>query len=214
MYLTKIEIPLQSRLAADCLRNRQKMHALITRMFNSSQSDNHIQYRIRIHERILSAYIYSDSTVVENINPVRVVASKNIGGWIDGFESGQMIRFDLYAYPSKKIREEGKKNSRRVILDSVDERVAWLSKKGVQYGYEIESVTEVAPVKAQAYHAEDRGGIMHLNGYHYQGVLRITDKVLFKEAIRTGVGPEKAYGFGMLLVRPGYAESARTSQID
>ena len=86
MYLTKIEIPLQSRLAADCLRNRQKMHALITRMFNSSQSDNHIQYRIRIHERILSAYIYSDSTVVENINPVRVVASKNIGGWIDGFQ--------------------------------------------------------------------------------------------------------------------------------
>ena len=110
MYLTKIEIPLQSRLAADCLRNRQKMHALITRMFNSSQSDNHIQYRIRIHERILSAYIYSDSTVVENINPVRVVASKNIGGWIDGFESG------LIRKCSSKRRENGSCSYSRFIV--------------------------------------------------------------------------------------------------
>ena len=214
MYLTKIEIPLQSRLAADCLRNRQKMHALITRMFNSSQLDNHIQYRIRVHDRVLSAYIYSDSEVVEKVNGVRVVASKNIDDWIDSFEDGQLIRFDLYACPSKKVREEGKKNSKRVILDSVDERVAWLTKKGVQYGYEIESVVEVASVKAQAFHSADRGGSIHLNGYHYQGVLRITDKAFFKEAIRTGIGPEKAYGFGMLLMRQGYAESAGTSQAD
>lgn len=115
MYLTKIEIPLQSRLAADCLRNRQKMHVLITRLFNSSQSDKHIQYRIHIHDRILSVYIYSDSEIVENINSVRVIASKKIDGWLESFEGGLLVRFDLYACPSKKIREEGKKNSRRVI---------------------------------------------------------------------------------------------------
>ena len=214
MYLTKIEIPLQSRCAAECLRNRQKMHILITRLFSSSQSDKHIQYRVHIHDRVLSAYIYSDSEVVETINSVRVVASKNIDGWIESFDGGQMVRFDLYACPSKKIREEGKKNSRRVMLDSADERLEWLAKKGMQYGFEVESVAEVAPVKVQASHSQDRGGSIHLNGYHYQGVLRITDKEILKKAVRTGVGPEKAYGFGMLLVRQSYAESARTSQAD
>lgn len=92
--------------------------------------------------------------------------------------------------------------------------MAWLAKKGMQYGFEIESVSEVAPVKVQASHSKERGGSIHLNGYHYQGVLRITDKALFKEAVRSGVGPEKAYGFGMLMMRPDYAESARTSQTD
>ena len=42
---------------------------------------------------------------------------------------------------------------------------------------------------------------MYVTGYHYQGLLQITDSERFRHAIRKGIGSGRAYGLGMLLPR-------------
>ena len=42
---------------------------------------------------------------------------------------------------------------------------------------------------------------MYVTGYHYQGLLQITDSEHFRHALQEGIGSGRAYGLGMLLPR-------------
>jgi CRISPR system Cascade subunit CasE len=39
-------------------------------------------------------------------------------------------------------------------------------------------------------------------GVDFQGVLRVTDRAAFHYAFETGIGPAKAFGFGLLMLQP------------
>ncbi|GFP24433.1 hypothetical protein HKBW3S09_01900, partial [Candidatus Hakubella thermalkaliphila] len=47
----------------------------------------------------------------------------------------------------------------------------------------------------EAHHLRFRGGV-------FEGVLAVKDSGLFLNALRQGVGPGKAYGFGLLSLAP------------
>lgn len=213
MYLIRIEMPLQSKEVMNCLRDAQQMHQLITRIFDSPQNKNHILYRLTVRQMRLMVYVYSDVPVSKNVDYVKVTGQKDISDYIDQFENDDVLGFNLCACPSKKQKEDGKKNSRRLLLRSLDERLEWLRRKAHQNGFKIIDVMEQSQIHNYARHSKDKGGKMFVSGYEYQGTLKVSNADLFKQALQKGIGTGKAYGLGMLLVRK-YAESSRTSEAD
>lgn len=123
------------------------------------------------------------------------------------FLEHDVYRFSLRANPTKKVLsfdEKGKRkrNSRKVAIVGKEAQQEWLERKASQYGF---SLDERAPlsISATANHTFLREGNAILQvGVDFQGLLRVTDRELFKQAFQQGLGSSKAFGFGMLLLQP------------
>ena len=109
---------------------------------------------------------------------------------------GQSFSFDLLTHPSKKMRRTGA-NSRRVFLKTAQERVDWLKHQGEKGGFRVLGLQEDTPFDV---HGKRPTGNICLRAVRMTGRIEITDAARFAEAYQSGIGPEKAYGMGMLLL--------------
>ena len=132
------------------------------------------------------------------------------------FTEGQTFQFRLVANPTRKQKREGQKQGQRMALldtittdaeaDGPTPAQAWLSRKGQQHGFEILWATSDGfwhGAKRVNRDTPDRGSsaakqTVPLYGVRFDGVLRVTNGQLLTEALQMGIGPAKAFGFGLL----------------
>lgn len=114
-------------------------------------------------------------------------------------------RFSLLANPTKKVRSnaEGErlKNSRRIPLTSRDELLDWLSRHAEAGGFQVES-SAVQTLPKPRIRFIKRGKAGTLAATEYLGTLTVSDQEQFRKTVSTGIGPAKAFGFGMLCLSP------------
>lgn len=138
------------------------------------------------------------------------------------FVVGQRLRFRLRANPTKKIESASKterlagirKNGKRVGLFHENDLVAWLLDKGQHGGFSIPGQwREENGVKVPDFRVEvvREGWVRcgkegHRDGeffaVRFDGVLTVTDPVAFRQTLGQGIGPAKAFGFGLLSLAP------------
>ncbi len=122
------------------------------------------------------------------------------------FTQGQRLGFRLLARPS--IRKSGdvrdsltgkRKPGPRIDCRDDEERLEWLRWKSGDHGFAVESVgltiLSVPAVKSDRSPREKGGSF---SAVRFDGVLVVTDPDQLREAVRNGIGPQKAYGFGLL----------------
>ncbi|QXD16413.1 type I-E CRISPR-associated protein Cas6/Cse3/CasE [Rhodocaloribacter litoris] len=129
--------------------------------------------------------------------------------------AGQRLRFRLVANPTVKKKVPGKKHGARVPLihdgpnaHGYPSYHDWLRRRAEQAGFEVLAVQDApfrtAPkrrkreVPATTYEKTQ----IPLFGVRFDGVLRVTDPARLAEALRRGIGPAKAFGFGLLSLAP------------
>lgn len=135
---------------------------------------------------------------------VAEAAMRSTDAAYDALAPGQVLRFRLVASPTKSVpspsvidgsRERGTK---RPVHDR-DEAVVWLRRRLETAGVELLDEHEVAPADA-AHGKRGPTGQISLHGYRFDGMLRVRDADALRHALAEGIGPGKAYGFGMLTV--------------
>lgn len=129
------------------------------------------------------------------------------------FQPSQHLRFRLVANPTIKKATVGKKHNPRVPL--VHARQAdnnhgylgyldWLDRRANLAGFRVIHVQD-APFQHPTRNTKNRLGskqnIPHF-GVRFDGVLEVTDSEKLVEAVRNGIGPAKAFGFGLLSLAP------------
>lgn len=145
-------------------------------------------------------------------------AVKDLDAQLDALKEGHILRFRLRANPTKKVDTktgpDGKRrNGRRVALTSEADRLAWLRRKGEQHGFELGSVEQSGRVPDVLDVSEGRSvghrpgaaegqGRLTFGSCVFEGTLRVTRLVDFRQALATGIGSGKAFGFGLLSVAP------------
>lgn len=122
---------------------------------------------------------------------------REISALKDQFKVGNSYAFRLFASPTKKVSREGKLSA-RVFLRSVAERSEWLTRHATAGGFSLLSVTEQTESRISG---SKNGSSIRYTGILFTGVLRIEDAEKFWKTYCGGLGPGKAYGLGMLLVR-------------
>lgn len=150
---------------------------------------------------------------------------KEIDTYYGALQNGQRLVFRLRANPTKKTdswqgREGARPNGRRVDLRRDEDRLAWIKRKADQHGFRLLKVTlrpshegslpdvlqvDPRPAGRVIGHQDAGGGRTHRLTFAaviYEGSLEIVDKDLFLQALYHGIGPAKAYGFGLLSVAP------------
>ena len=120
------------------------------------------------------------------------------------FEQGSSYRFKLTANPTKKISDpNGKKNKKgeirklRIALYKENERVEWLRRK-LSEGAEI---SELFVKNLEPVYFKKKGQSGKVVPAHFEGLIRVTDENKFKELWLKGIGPAKAFGCGLLLLK-------------
>lgn len=114
--------------------------------------------------------------------------------------------FQLCANPTKKVTKLGAdgqptKNGKRVPLSSREEYVGWISRKGEQSGFTVKEETLRTFARGREYF-EKRGVRGLHSAVEFQGVLNVTDPAKFHETFTRGIGPAKAFGFGLMVIAP------------
>lgn len=130
-----------------------------------------------------------------------------------GFAEGQTFQFRLVANPTRKQKRDGQKQGQRMALldtlttdaeaDGPTPAQAWLSRKGQQHGFEVLWATSDGFWHGAGHAWSGRSHsaakqTVPLYGVRFDGVLRVTDGQQLTEALQTGIGPAKAFGFGLL----------------
>ena len=115
-------------------------------------------------------------------------------------------RFQLCANPTKKVAVQNpdgtfKKNSRRVPLSTREALIAWIKRKGEQGGFSVaEDSLRTIPRGREYFQTNGQRGLH--SAVEFQGVLTVTDSRKFSEVFTRGIGPAKAFGFGLLVIVP------------
>ncbi|MGA2501803.1 MAG: type I-E CRISPR-associated protein Cas6/Cse3/CasE [Tepidisphaeraceae bacterium] len=131
---------------------------------------------------------------------------------------GAQFRFRLLANPVKrsprtkahwlkdKAAGEKIKRPRLQLTWAADENPAevfkgWLEERGENAGFVLRQVD----VSRIGYVYVNKGGEekgQRLRSVRYEGVLEVTDADKFRVALASGIGPAKAFGFGLLSITP------------
>lgn len=202
MYLSKVNLDLRSPSVRQALRDCGDMHRNIQTLFSASRSDSGVLYRI--YQQGSGCYVYTMSEnapaeTEESIhNGMRVTGSRDVSAMEKLFVPGKRFRFQLLTMPYKKVADGVSKNSRRRYLRTPEERIAWLQRKGEQHGFALLEMEEQPGETLSSY---KNGHMLYLSTVKYSGVLCVTEQDRFCQAWKYGIGAEKAYGLGMLMVQ-------------
>lgn len=104
-----------------------------------------------------------------------------------------IIAFDVLLRPAK--RHEGKS----ALIREKDARMDWVKALGTKYGFTVRTVHELSQIKKSIHHTGTRAG--RIDGWRYTGTLIVDHAETFKKAYITGIGRDKSYGFGMLMLK-------------
>lgn len=120
------------------------------------------------------------------------------------FFSFRRYAFSLRANPTqmrvvRKPDGNRRKNGRRTGIFKPHELRAWITRKLEAAGCRLEQLAFDPPVREHFYRKGRRGTHLRVD---FRGILRVVDRQAFRQAVQNGIGRARAFGFGMLLLRP------------
>lgn len=114
---------------------------------------------------------------------------------LTGLREGMALRFRLRCRPTKCVSTAGNSDrGKRMSITDKEEIFAWLRRKAELSGFRVEEAAF-----DRIYWSDTKDGNGRLVGsVQFEGVLVVTDPEKLKEAVRNGIGTQKAFGFGLL----------------
>jgi CRISPR system Cascade subunit CasE len=226
MYLSRLLLNTRNRDARRDLASPYELHRTLARVFPSPRpdADGPDAQRSLGHRLLFRAEPDAPG------GPAVLVQTLAAPDWsrlpdgyarVDGpkpFEprlsEGQRLRFRLAANPTVKKQRDGRKHGTRVPLvhprapeghpEASAGYLDWLERKAEAAGLALEPDCLVdAPfeirTRKQARSGDHR---VTLFGVRFDGVATVVDPVSLLDALRSGLGPAKGFGFGLLSIAP------------
>lgn len=205
MFLSRVEIPW------DLSRNPYDVHRHLWRMFPGENREPR-----RNGEESRQGFLFRTEEsrpgrvtrlLVQSRKPPKAVPDLALMGTRELNPQpvfGQRLGFLLTANPIKTIMDvereakSGKRSEKcRVPLIREEEQRAWLERKLA--GAALIDAATVLAQPSLHFRKGNRGG--KLATVTFEGVLQVADPVLLVSLMSNGIGPAKAFGCGLLLVR-------------
>ena len=219
MYLSRLLLNSRSRQVQRETADPYNLHRTIMQAFDPKRDQAGVLHRMEIDPRtgvvmlLVQSLAKPDwSTLAEKdyllpADPFSGLENPAVKEFTLPLRTGQILRFRLVANPT--VKRDGKRHP----LYKEDDQRLWLTTKGT--GSEEKKrdgsgfrVLEMAVQK----HGNQHGWIrrddeekhrLTLHTVQFDGRLEITDVGKFKTVVRTGIGPAKAFGCGLLSLAPG-----------
>jgi len=198
MYLSKLSLDPRSRQVVAELNNRYELHRTLMAAF-PPDSPGRVLYRLeqrREHppDVLVQSSAPPDWSHLERNGYLRRPPRHK--EFSPEFRAGQCLAFRLRANPT--VTRDG---SRLGLLDESEQR-DWLARKADRSGFSLRGFRNT-PEGFLRMRKADR--TLTFYSVLYEGALAVTDPASFVEALCEGIGPAKAFGFGLLSTAPATA---------
>ena len=134
---------------------------------------------------------------------VSFLAAREVKPFDPIFAAGEHFRFRLLANPTRKIDTksgpDGRRNNGKRVPVPGDKLLDWLAGRAPALGVSINEKPETIVQPGYVYFGKRRDAAgQRLRSARYDGLLTVTDSALLRRKLAQGVGPGKAFGFGLL----------------
>lgn len=222
MNLTSVFLNVSNREVRRCLADSHALHVKLMALFGSvsdapPRTSLQVLYRTEVDDRHRSAQVLLQSRevpdfarwspgLVDEARPPRTIPLEPLLDDLRG-----RYRFRLRANATRKVatktRADGtKSNGRRLALRSDDERLAWLERQCRPSGFRIAKSDDgsamVRLLPGGCAFGQRKASRLTHEGALFEGVLVVEDANQLRAAVIRGIGPGKAYGFGLLSLAP------------
>lgn len=226
MFLSQMWLSPTTRTTLRDLSDCQRLHKRVMSAFETVEHSGRRQlgvlHRAEVDPRsgrvrlLVQSQSRPDWSVLpeEYLEGQEPVQTKPVDSIYDSLQDGSLLRFRLRANTTRRVgnSEHSKARGRRVPLRGEEARLEWIHRKGEQHGFcvvgtglrpDVPDVQVVEEPEVRGWKVRD--GVKRRLTFAstlYEGRLRIIDAARFRKALEVGVGPAKAYGFGLLSVAP------------
>ncbi|WP_428939775.1 type I-E CRISPR-associated protein Cas6/Cse3/CasE [Fontivita pretiosa] len=209
LYISAIRVPADSEFAATAWWDYYRLHQLVCRGFADRRALAEARVLFRCDIEGDWAFLYVQSRTKPDWSKLEPPLSDCVAGptelQLPSLQPGLRLRFRLLARPSVRIGEKSSPDrGRRLTLEREPEQRQWLQRKGMIHGFEVHTCTLTDRIwhDTRAGHTLPNGQLLPLHAVLFDGVLSVVDPDKLWHAIRNGIGPQKAFGFGLLSVAP------------
>jgi len=116
------------------------------------------------------------------------------------FRPRQILYFRLRANPTaKRATPDEPEVTKRFGLIREEEQLRWLERKAASGGFRLLNCTVTDEGKIKDTQKHNGHGLTHF-AVRFEGMLKVVNAELFAETIKSGIGPAKGFGFGLLSV--------------
>lgn len=209
MYLTRLLLNPADRDAWRDLSSPYELHRTLERVLENGAEHGRVLFRVEpwrpgmkgVPVLVQTAKAAPDWSALRNERNgycLRIDAPKRV---TLNLQEGQRLAFRLIANPTKK------RGNKRIALDDEAAYHEWLTRKAKQSGFRVLQVAAVPFwINEEHLSRSPEGGYTKKNiphfGVRFDGVLHVTDPDTLSTAVRKGIGPAKAFGFGLLSLAP------------
>lgn len=199
MYLSRLILNPRNRQVRSELACPYEMHRTLAHAFGDGYANDRVLYRVDVERRtgVPTVLVQSRTEPDWRVLPddrylLEPADSKPIE---PGFSEGQLLSFRLRANPVKRDNETGR---RQGLLQEEDQR-EWLDRQGERGGFRV-ARCHVIPEGLQEFLRRSNGDerTVTLLSVRFEGLLQVTDPDALLAAVADGIGPAKAFGFGLL----------------
>jgi CRISPR system Cascade subunit CasE len=223
LYLSRLRLdPRQrdvQRALADChLLHQRLMGVFPTAMTANARAEFGLLYRVDIDERsgiptlIVQSTVSPDWTHLARLGLLGgelVPETKDVSSAYAAIAPPARLRFRLRANPTRRVHASHAPTDRlagkRVEVRDEEGQRDWLERKGEQGGfrlgaYHVRQGDVLGKKQGGWKRGDDHTRHLTFATAVFDGVLEVADAPSFVQALRQGIGPGKAYGFGLLSV--------------
>lgn len=177
------------------LSDAQKMHLLITDLFNNSRKDVNALYRVEYKNG--DAYLFIQSDIKPGpFEGGHIIKQREIDDLL--LKSDHFI-ISIITAPSKHYTINGRKSLHYIKTE--EERKGWIKKKLYENGIHTEFITEHRRDDTYFRHSKEKGGSAVISSWEYTCEIEVADEDKMLNLWRKGLGHHKAYGQGLILLK-------------
>ncbi|WP_337231681.1 type I-E CRISPR-associated protein Cas6/Cse3/CasE [Citrobacter portucalensis] len=216
MYLSRITLHTSELLPSQLLhlveRGEYVMHQWLWDLFPGGKERQYLYRREELQGAFRFFVLSQDQPVASAIFDVQTRP------FAPALSAGQTLRFSLRANPT--ICKNGKRHdllmeAKRHLRTQEDGRdiwsyqqqvaLEWLARQGEKNGFVLREGS-VDTYRQQQIRREKSRQMIQFSSVDYTGVLEVNDPELFLKRLAQGYGKSRAFGCGMMMIKPGDGE--------
>lgn len=224
MILTRLFLNPRSREVQRSLADSHELHRHVLSMFGEvdvaparaelkvlhrlEPSDGRNVVKLLVQSKLPPDVSRLPATFLDPAAGGDAAASSSLATIFELMRPGARYRFRLRANATRKIDTKSgpdgrRRHGRRVPVRGDEERIAWLVRHLSAAGLRVPTDDLLGPAISIRPEGSVRGGgdLTH-ESHLFEGVVEVVDADKVREAICAGIGPGKAFGFGLLSLAP------------
>jgi CRISPR system Cascade subunit CasE len=223
MTLCRFLLNAASRDVQRCLFDSQTLHARVMDLFGPQSAAPRrtqlgVLYRLEVSERegLVRLLVQADVVADPSCWPAGFLdpragadatAMTPLEPLLARVVEGETFRLRLRANPTRRIDTKSapdgtRRHGRRVPLRGDEARAAWIIRKLEAAGFRPLDGAHLRQQSEGTAHGRRAAGHITHEAHVFDGGVVVADAERARRALRDGIGPAKAYGFGMLSLAP------------